>query len=149
MKKSKKIFARLALFSFIALFAFANVAYAYTKSDLNFCQQPGVLRTMKIIGLVINVVKIALPVLIVGTAMFKFVNVIISGKEEDMKEAAMTVIKKVVAGMLIFIIPGVIHFVFTNVVNANNSSNFTKCESCLNQPKSCSIPASGPSIYTD
>ena len=102
MKNKKEMFAKLALFAFIILFAFASVAYAKTKSDLNFCKQPGVIRTMKIIGLTIGVVKVAIPILITITAMIKFVNVIISGKEEDLFESAKTAVKKVIAGIIIF-----------------------------------------------
>ena len=149
MKNKKEMFAKLALFAFIILFAFVSVAYAKTKSDLYFCKQPGVIRTMKIIGLTIGVIKVALPILIAITAMVKFVNVIISGKEEDLMESAKTAIKKIVAGIIIFIIPGLCHYVFTNIVKDPDSSSFYTCESCLNNPRSCSITTSTPDIYTN
>jgi hypothetical protein len=145
MRISKKHKTSLILFLIAIMFAGINVAYAATSGDLHFCQQPGVLRTMKIIGLIISVIKVLLPVIIIITGMITFAKVVISGKDEDFKESAKTMIKKVIAGIIIFLIPEMIHFVFVKVVNSNSTSNFTKCETCLNKPNSCSIPTSTPS----
>ena len=145
MRISKKHKTSLILFLIAVMFAGVNIAYAATSGDLHFCQQPGVVRTMKIIGLIIGVVKVILPVIIIITAMITFTKVVISGKDEDFKESAKTVMKKVIAGIIIFLIPEMIHFVFTKVVNANSTSNFTKCETCLNKPNNCSIPTTTPS----
>ena len=78
MRISKKHKTSLILFLIAIMFAGINVAYAATSSDLHFCQQPGVLRTMKIIGLIISVVKLLLPVIIIITGMVTFAKVVIS-----------------------------------------------------------------------
>ncbi len=146
-KKNKKYIIIIMLF--LLLFIGTNIAYAATTSKIRFCEQPGVLRTMQIIGLIIGIVKVAVPVIIIATSFVTFSKVIISGKSEDMKESATTLLKKIVAGIIIFLIPDLVHVVFNNIVNANSTSGFTACETCLNKPKACSIPTEAPSIYTE
>lgn len=149
MKLAKKKKLIIPLFILCALLIGMNIAYAATSSDLHFCEYPGTLRAMAIIGIIIGIIKVAVPVLIIITSMITFVKVITSGKEDDLKQSAMTVVKKVVAGILIFLIPDLIDYVFNNIVDTNNTSNFKACETCLTKPNSCSIPDSNPTIYSD
>lgn len=149
MKLSKKKVSCIILVLFVLLFLGTNIVYAATSSDLHFCEYPGTLRALKTIGIIIGIIKVAVPVLIIITSMITFVKVIISGKEEDFRESAKTVVKKVIAGILIFLIPDIIDFVFNNVVDTTNSSNFKACETCLTKVNSCTIPDTNPSIYTD
>ena len=55
-----------------------------------------------IVGIIINIVKIVVPLIIIITGMIAFAKPIISGKTEDLTGNAMILLKKFIAGVAIF-----------------------------------------------
>ncbi len=145
-KTSKKYILYLA--TFIILFLFVNVVYAATSSKISFCDYSGVRRTFKVIGIIINLVKIIIPLILIATAMVSFFKVVTTGKPEDFKTSILQVVKQGIAGLVIFCIPGLLDFVFDSLVGYD-TTGFTQCTNCLLDTDHCTIPTTDPVIYTD
>ncbi len=145
-KGNKKLIILLVLF-FVAILS-VNVVYAATSSKIKFCDYGGVRRTFKIIGIIINLVKIIVPLILTFSGMVGISKTIISGKFDDLKGGIIQLSKQAVAGLIIFIIPGLLDFVFDSLVEYDDS-NFTACTNCLLDTNNCSIPDEDPEVYTE
>jgi len=76
--------------------------------------------------------------------MISFVNVIISGKTEDLQTTFKQLIKKVIAGLIIFFLPGLLDYCFESIVGYSDS-DYTACVKCVTDPNSCNIDVTDPS----
>lgn len=150
MKKTSK--KKLLFFTlFFILFMSLNFVYADTSSKISFCEYGGVVRTFKIIGILINIVKVVVPILIIITAIINISKTILSGKKEDLKANFMQLTKQIVAGLIIFYIPTALDFAFDNLAGDGTSydpSGFAVCTNCLFDTEHCKIPEKDPNIYT-
>lgn len=131
----------------IGLISFNNV-YAATSSKLYFCQRPDILRMFKIMGIIIVIVKILVPIILMFSAIARLTKVVISGKDDDMKKSISGIIKSAIAGIIIFLLPSALNYVFTELVDFDDSS-YTACSTCLFDTSNCKIPDSEPDVYSD
>ncbi len=141
-KWSKKLF----FFLFLIILS-VGVVYAETTSKINFCDYGGVRRTFKIIGIIINLVKIVVPLILMASAMVVFFKTIVSGKIDDFKASLMQVVKQGIAGLVIFCIPGILDFAFDSLLDGTDFSSFTTCTNCLLDTDKCTIPDKDPEVY--
>ena len=125
-----------------------DLVLAATTSEIRFCEYAGVLRTFKILGVIINIVKIVVPLIIIGTAMVSVFTTVTSGKSDELKASFMIIVKKLIAGLIIFLLPSTLDFAFDTLIG-NDTSKFTSCTNCLLDTGNCTIPDEDPSIYTD
>lgn len=144
-KADKKLLIFIGLF-LIFLLSF-DVVYAATSSKIKFCDYGGVRRTFKTLGIIINLVKIIVPLILMGSAMIGMSKTIMSGKVDDFKASLLQVVKQVLAGLIIFILPTLLDFVFDSLVDYD-TTGFTVCSNCLLDTNHCSIPDKDPEIYT-
>ena len=144
--KKKYIILTVILLSVLTIAP--KLVLAATSSDLKFCEYAGVLRTLKIVGICINIVKIVVPILIIGTAMVSIFKTVTSGKADDLKGSFSLIVKKLIAGLIIFLIPCALDFAFDSLIGYDDSG-FTACSNCLLDTGNCTIPTEDPSTYTD
>lgn len=133
---------------FLLVICSVNFVYAATTSKIRFCDYAGVRRTFMILGIVINLVKIIVPLILMATAMIGLSKTIISGKPDDFKASLMQVIKQTVAALVIFILPTLLDFVFDTLVGYDDSG-FTVCTNCLLDTNNCTIPDKDPQVYEE
>ncbi len=126
-----------------------NIVYAKTSAKLSICAYPGTLRMFKILGILIIILKIVVPLLVMITAIIAFVQPIMSGKADDIKAKGLILVKKLIAGLAIFIIPTVLPSLFETLIPDYDDSDIYACTTCLFDVDNCTIPASDPVIYTD
>ena len=109
-----------------------------------FCEQSTVARTMKFIGMAFFILKILVPAVIIIMGIVNLFKIITSGKEDDAKKYAKIVVRNVLIGVVIFLVPGIINFVFTTVddiVTPESESTISNCVNCLLDPTgSCEVP---------
>jgi len=146
--KTKKILKSVAIIVLMVAFLSINIVYAATASQIKFCDYGGVRRTFKIIGIIINIAKVLVPMLIILTEIISITKVIISGKQEDLFENWKILVRKIIAGLVIFIIPTVIDFTIDNLVGYSDSG-FAQCSNCLLDTNHCTIPTTDPSTYSE
>lgn len=103
----------------------------------NFCYQKNVARTLKFAGLVFFLLKIFIPTLIIVMGFVNLFQIITSGKEDQAKKYAGTIVKRVFIGVGIFLIPGIIQFLFEtakNIIDTPTVDSFDNCMGCLFDP---------------
>lgn len=80
---------------------------------IKMCETPGILRIIMILEIVFNIVTVLIPIIIIITLIISAFKVIVSGKEEDLKNMLPTALKKLIAGLVIFLLPSILEFVFS------------------------------------
>lgn len=144
--KTKKIIKTIGIISIMIAFLSINVVFAATKSNVKICDYAGTRRTLKIIGTIINIAKIMVPLIIIITGMISVANVVMSGKDDELKDKFKQLVRQMIAGLLIFVLPTIIDFAIDNMVGYKDTG-FSQCSNCLLDTKSCKIPTTDPTIY--
>lgn len=107
---------------------------------------PGAIIDAKIpntISTIVNIIKIAVPVLLVLFGCLDLVKGIIAAKEDEIKKGQQTFIKRLIAGALVFFVFVVVQFILSLVAN-DEKGNIMTCANCfLNGDCTYKIPASG------
>lgn len=123
------------LFTILFMMLFINPVFAdsYTSSYCN-----GLKSTLRIVGEIVNVIKIVVPIIIIGLASFDLFKIITSGKDDSMSKALKTIITRVIVGVLIFFIPAILEFGFSLVDEwANYELGYDECVTCVLNVSEC------------
>lgn len=83
-----------------------------------------------LVGVVMFVLKIAIPIILIAVGSFDLVKAITSQKDDEAKKAASGLAKKAVAGVAIFLIPTIIGLLFGLV----GGDQWKECENCIKNP---------------
>lgn len=100
---------------------------------------------LSIIGWALLLFKVAIPSIIIIYGMLDLGKAVMSGKDEDIKKNAKTLGVRFIAGIIVFIVPSLVVWLFGLFVKgidgsygaAQDQVGFTKCENCLNTPWNC------------
>ena len=88
----------------------------------------------QLVGYVINIFKIAIPILIVLMAMVDLGKAVMAGKEDEIKKAQKMLIKRLIYGIVIFFVVTLVQSVF-NIVGAGlKSGDNAICWLCATDP---------------
>lgn len=109
-----------------------------------FCTDAKVARILKGVGTLIVIAKILVPAIIILMGFVNLFKIITAGKEDEARKYAKSIVTKVIIGVIIFLLPGLINFVFdiaNNIIASNNDyqSEFTNCEKCILDIGECNI----------
>ena len=108
-----------------------------------FCNDPYVARTLKFLGLLLAIAKVIVPALIIGLGFVDLAKIVISGKVDEAKKQGINIIKRVVIGIVIFIIPTILITIYNVAYSIANDSeevtegelnvptNFKNCVGCI------------------
>lgn len=112
-----------------------NLAASFNVRD--FCSTMKDLLT--VIGWVLFVFKFAIPILIIAFGAFDFGKAVVSEKEDEIKKQTKKLIYRVVAGILIFLLPNIIIFIFKVAAPGyqEDKGQFEDCEKCILTPSNC------------
>ena len=110
----------------------------------SFCTKPKVARILKGVGILIVIAKILVPAIIILMGFVNLFKIITAGKEDEARKYAKSIITKVIIGVIIFLLPGLINFVFdiaNNIIASSSEyqSEFTNCEKCILDIGECNI----------
>lgn len=75
----------------------------------------------------INVVKILVPIILVLLGVMDMLKAASSQKEDEMKKAQATFIKRLIAALLVFFVIAIVQLVFGVLHNVGFGSGFTEC----------------------
>ncbi len=105
---------------------------------IEFCEQARVLNAFKIGGYALFVIKILVPLLLMGLAVWDLLRAMISSDDKANKEAVSKLIRRAIIAVIIFVIPTLLDYAFLLVDGAVDTTNeFSKCTSCLFNPMDC------------
>ncbi len=108
-----------------------------------FCTDPYVARTLKFLGLLLAIAKVIVPALIIGLGFVDLAKIVISGKVDEAKKQGINIIKRVVIGIVIFLIPTILITIYNVAYSIANDSeevtegelnvptNFKNCVGCI------------------
>lgn len=103
-----------------------------------YCSNPNFIKPFKLLGRIFSVVKIIIPIIIIAFGVVDFFKAIIASKDDEIKKSTKSLIMRLIAGVCIFFLPAVIHFVFRLVDDWNDyESDYSKCSLCITDPGSC------------
>lgn len=92
-----------------------EIPLTFEKFEITSCEQllGDSDELINMIKTVINVTKILIPVLLIGLGIVDFVQAVFAGNEDKMKKAQSRFIKRLIIGVIIFLIPSVLKALLT------------------------------------
>ena len=97
---------------------------------VDICTDPYILRVLYILRTVISIVCILVPIIIMITIIMKAFSAVTSGKDDDLKNLLPASSKKIITGLVVFLLPTIINFCVGLVGDTSYEVNL--CESNLN-----------------
>ena len=85
----------------------------------------------KIISFVINLLKIATPILLILVSVITLLKAMASSKDDEIKKAHSSLVKKLISAALVFFVISIVQFVITKVADSGESGNISNCLSCF------------------
>ena len=87
---------------------------------------------------IVLVLQLLVPILLIGMGMYDFIRAVTSNDEKMMKESQNKFIKRIIAGVLIFLVTAIVKFAFSLIPN---SADVISCIPCfISSSNSCSAP---------
>lgn len=75
----------------------------------------------------VNVVKIVVPILLIILGVIDMVKATASQKEDEMKKAQTTFVKRLISALLVFFVVAIVQFLFNLLSTAGFGGDFTDC----------------------
>lgn len=104
---------------------------------LNFCTESAPL--WKLIGRVLLVFKIVIPLLLIIFGMIDLGKAVIASDEKAIKAATNSIVRRLIAAVVIFFIPTIVGAIFGLVDDFKNNSEsegYSVCKACITSPGS-------------
>ena len=103
----------------------------------DFCTDIGVKKTFRYFGYLLFFLKIIIPLLLIVMATIDIFKAITTpSPDEEFKKSIFSIIKRIVAGLLIFFAPTIIYFVIDSIYSFEKIQD---CASCLFKPFICDL----------
>lgn len=148
MKNILNKYKYVILIGLFAIVCTIDTVYAKTIVDFNICEFRATLQLLKLIGIVINIVKILLPLLLIFMCIKEAFKAVISAKQDDLVQMLPKFFKRFLAAAIIFFIPGIVNYAVDYLVEFDDK-DFKECTTCLFEPDSCTIPDKDPVLYEE
>ena len=96
---------------------------------LSICDKSYVMQIFLIVKLMLALLCYLVPIIVIIASAINFFKSIKSGKDEDLKENGKVLLKKVIAGLIVMLIPTVFPFLFSKLVNGSGNEIMACLES--------------------
>ena len=105
---------------------------------IDFCENESMLRAFAIIRVFITVVKVMVPLLIIIKTTIDLTKAIIASNDNQIKEITTKIPRRLIAGLIIFLIPTLINYIFNALVPMQDTaSSFASCTTCMTTASEC------------
>lgn len=105
-------------------------------ADTDLCTSEAGYRLFGLAGYALNIIQIAVPIILIVMGTIDFVKALVAQKDDQMKKAQSTLIKRVIIGVVIFFVPMVIKFVVGMLGDNTNNvcmESFTNPEEAMSK----------------
>ena len=85
----------------------------------------------KVISYIINLFKIATPIILIIVSIINFVKALASSKEDEIKKAQSGFVKKMIAAVLAFLVILIVQFVIKRVAEDSDIDHISSCLNCF------------------
>lgn len=133
----KKRISPLLFSCFIFLFNISSV-FAETEAAVSFCNRETV-KAFIFIGDIISIAKVLIPMIIIILGMIAFFKAMLSENESSNKEATIALVRRIIAGIAIFLIPTICYAILELIASdeyEDYNNNFA-CAKCVLNPGTC------------
>lgn len=101
-----------------------------------FCVQSA--PVWQLVGRILMVFKIAIPILLIVFGMIDLGKAVIASKDDAIEKATQTLIKRLIAGVVIFFIPFLVGAIF-NLIDSfkdldSDEYSYNVCQKCVTSP---------------
>ena len=104
----------------------------------NFCNEERAQNALRLIGYLLLVVKILIPILLIVFGVVDYFKAVVSSDADAISKSTKSFIMRVIAGVVIFLIPTIVNFAFDLIPDKNTSlHNAYKCRICVLNPNKC------------
>lgn len=103
------------------------------KDAFELCTKPSYRKALKVVGVVINIVRVIIPLLILAFGVKDLYMAIVGDKDERLMKAVKNIVFRIIAGVIIFLLPSIIQFLINLVSTWNDEgykSHFSCCTDC-------------------
>ncbi len=112
-------------------------------SDTNLetvCSKPELRKPLKFIGSIVNLLKIVVPIIILVMGIFDLFKAVTSSKDDRILSAVKSIAIRLVAGIFIFFIPGIVQFAMDLVNEWSQYQNtWCCCTQCILDYNNCDV----------
>lgn len=101
---------------------------------MSFCAETA--GVFQFVGYLVTVVKIVVPVVLIILGVIKMAKAILAEKDDEIKSAAISLVKRFIAGVLIFFVPAIVNGLFSivNGYNGEIKNDSQICVTCIANP---------------
>ena len=105
----------------------------------SFCSKNTVKGAFRVIGWVIIFLKILVPIIIIGLGSFDVFKAVTAGKSDEVGKSVKTLVMRVIAGIIVFLVPTLMDFVIKFVsggeeIYSEQDGTFKNCTYCMFHP---------------
>jgi len=100
-----------------------------------FCDTNSGMKLFSFVGKIFDIVMIAIPIILIIIGTIDFLKAVIAQKDDEMKKAQNTFIKRLIMGAVIFFVPAIVGFLMGLI----NQKLDNTCMTCFNTPEECTI----------
>lgn len=94
----------------------------------------------ELVSFLVNLLKIATPIILIFVSVISMVKALASTKEDEIKKAQQSLIKKIIAAVMVFFVISIVQFVIMKVADAKETKGIDDCLTCfLNNDCSSSV----------
>ena len=88
-------------------------------------------QTPSLISFLVNLLKIATPIILIFISVITLLKALAASKEDEIKKAQSSLIKKVIAAVMVFFVISIVQFVIMKVADSSETDNISKCLTCF------------------
>lgn len=104
-------------------------------SIVDACTNPDILKVIYFVKLIINIVKIVVPIGLVIIGMIDFSKSVATSNEEVQKKNVSLFVKRIICAVLVFAVPWIVETLIVSLGNLTEGVNFTDCLENANEDK--------------
>ena len=88
-------------------------------------------RVPGLISFLVNILKIATPIILIVVSVIALLKAVASSKEDAIKKAQSSLIRKLIAAAIVFFVVQITQFVILKVADSSEKNNISTCLSCM------------------
>ncbi len=122
--------------------SFLTLVVDMQNSTTGFCTNTA--NIWQIVGYVLLVFKIVIPILLIVFGMLDLGKAVIASKEDEIKKATGSLVRRAIAAVVIFLLPTIVTFIIGLIggFKGTAENDFNVCKKCITNPNSgCSAAA--------
>ena len=92
-----------------------------------FCSEPAMNNILYMVGIVVAVIRVAVPIILIVLGMIDLVKALTSQDDKQIKSATNLLVKRVIIAIAIFLIPTIVRL----VMNIISQDEYQSCINCV------------------